>query len=122
MRCLECKIVNYDKATNKWTCPAHPWAEIDLYTEHRNCGANRWYPSYVKDRVEAAMVKAQNYKTFNLVVDRAIEDGKRCNIPEYMLQELDALKSSIANRTYTVAKEFESLVEEHERLKKNGLA
>lgn len=122
MKCLECKIVKYDKATKKWTCPAHPWAEIDLYTEHRNCGANRWYPAYVNDRLEAAKVKSQNYKTFSLVVGHAVEDGKRCNIPEYMLRELDALKSSIANRTYTVAKEFELLVEEHERLKKNGLS
>lgn len=121
MKCLECKIVKYDKATKKWTCPAHPWAEIDLYTEHRNCGANRWYPAYVNDRLEAAMVKAQNYKTFSLVVGHAVEDGKQCNLPVDMLQELDALQSRVDLHAKTAAREYELLVDELERLKKNGL-
>lgn len=121
MRCLECKIVKYDKATNKWTCPAHPWAEIDLYIEHRNCGANRWYPAYVNDRLEAARVKAQNYETFSRVIGRAVEDGKRCNLPGYMLQELDALQSIVDLHARTAADEFELLADELERLAQNGL-
>lgn len=122
MRCLECKIAKFDDEQHKWVCPAHPYAEIDLYTEHRNCGANRWYPAYVNDRIEAARVKSQDYKTFSSVVGRAIEYGKRCDLPVDMLQELDALKSRVDLHANTTAREYELLVDELERLKKNGLA
>ena len=121
MRCLECKIVKYDKATKKWTCPAHPWAEINLYTEHRNCGASRWYPEYVNDRLEAARIKSQDYETFSRVVGRAVEDAKACHLPGSMLQELDALQSRVDLHAKTAADEFELLADELERLTQNGL-
>lgn len=53
MKCMECKLLKFDGKI--FRCPAHPWvSEINVYTEHRNCGASRWYPKYAEDRASAA--------------------------------------------------------------------
>lgn len=122
MRCLECKIAKFDYEQNKWVCPAHPYAEIDLYTVHRNCGANRWYPNYVRDRIEREQVKYQNYETYALVLGRAIEDCIKYPLPERLRAELEALYSRARLNMQSSAIEFEKLNNEIERLKKSGLA
>lgn len=122
MRCLECKIAKFDNEQHKWVCPAHPYADIDLYTVHRNCGANLWYPNYVHDRIECERVKLQNYKTYALVLGRAVEDGIKCHLPENLQAELEALCSRARSVVMLSVKEFEKLHNELERLKKNGLA
>lgn len=118
MRCLDCKIVKYD---GKWICPAHPYAEIDLYSVHRNCGANRWYPHYVRDRIECERVKYQNYETYALILSRAIEDGVKYHLQEELQAELEALYSRAQLNMQSSAIEFEKLNNELERLKNNGL-
>lgn len=122
MRCLECKIAKFDDKQHKWVCPAHPYAEIDLYTVHRNCGANLWYPNYVRDRIECERVKLQSYKTYALVLGRAVEDGIKCNLPEKLQAELELLRLHSQLKVDTLKLEFEKLHNEIERLKKNGLA
>lgn len=122
MRCLECKIAKFDDKQHKWVCPAHPYADIDLYTVHRNCGADRWYPNYVRDRIECEQVKHQNYQTYSLVLNRAVEDGRRCNLPEELQAELELLCLHAKLKVQTIELSKERLCDELERLKKNGLA
>lgn len=122
MRCLECKIAKFDDKQHKWVCPAHPYAEIDLYTVHRNCGANLWYPNYVRDRIECERVKYQNYETYALILGRAVEDGIKYHLPEELQAELKALYARAQLNMQSSAIEFEKLNNELERLKKNGLA
>lgn len=122
MRCLECKIAKFDDEQHKWVCPAHPYAEIDLYTVHRNCGANSWYPNYIRDRIECEQVKCQNYETYSLVLNRAVEDGIKCHLPENLQAELEALRSRAQLNMQSSEIELEKLYNELERLKKNGLA
>lgn len=121
MRCLECKIVKFDEEQNKWICPAHPYAEIDLYTVHRNCGASRWYVNYIKDRIECESNKLQNYITYVLVLKRAVEDGIKCGLPEKLQAELELLHSRARLAVQTIELTKEKLHSELERLKKNGL-
>lgn len=57
MKCMECKLLKFDGSI--FRCPAHPWvSDINVYTEHRNCGASRWYPKYAEDRVRASKEQA----------------------------------------------------------------
>lgn len=122
MRCLECKIAKFDDEQHKWVCPAHPYAEIDLYTVHRNCGANLWYPNYVRDRIECEQVKYQNYETYALVLSRAVEDGIKWHLPEELQAELKALYSRAQLNMQSSEIGLEKLYNELERLTKNGLA
>ena len=122
MRCLECKIAKFDDEQHKWVCPAHPYAEIDLYTVHRNCGANLWYPNYVRDRIECERVKYQNYETYALILGRTVEDVIKYHLPEELQAELKALYARAQLNMQSSAIELEKLYNELERLKQNGLA
>lgn len=118
MRCLDCKIVKYD---GKWVCPAHPYAEIDLYSVHRNCGANRWYPSYVCDKYQCALKVLASQKLYEGVLSRALDEARTIGVQQSLIAELEDLAARAKLRHADYAKQVDALHDEIERLKKNGL-
>lgn len=120
MKCVECKLAKFDG--KNWTCPAYPYAQIDMYTENPECSASAWYPNCVRDRIECEQVRYQNYETYSLVLGRAIEDCIKYHLPERLRAELEALYSRAQLNMHSSAIEFEKLQNEIDRLKMNGLA
>lgn len=87
MKCMECKLLKFDGKV--FRCPAHPWvSDINVYTEHRNCGASRWYPKYAEDRVRASKEQA-------LELECAIADVRDT------IHRLDAYQTSRVKRIQT---------------------
>lgn len=121
MRCLECKIVKFDNKQHKWVCPAHPYAEIDLYTVHRNCGANRWYPNYVRDAQQCVLKALVSQRVYEGILNRSLNEARTVDLRQDLTAELEALANRAKLHYAELSKQADALHNEIERLKKNGL-
>lgn len=118
MKCVECKLIKFDG--QKYSCPAHPYVEnIDLYTEHRNCGAPTWYPHYVSDQIT---VIEQNIRQLDEVMPKLaklIQELNGCDgYGNMLVDQLKAVYQKFVDRYEKMNKEHEELIAEMERIKK----
>lgn len=115
MKCVDCKIVKFDG--KKYRCPAHPYVEdIDIYTEHPNCGAMTWYPKYVFDKMRTI---EENVKELDEVMPKLYiliqELHGRSGYGKLILDEIEEVYQKYTAKLIKMTEEHSELLEESEK-------